>query len=433
MLIEPPDGSSEDANRVKSRRRDAVSAGSGEAPSAPGQEETGKTTASKKNAGRKNSSGGGDASGKTASGDKPLHKSQNKSSSGGVRRGGERRKAERYAAIDLGTNNCRLLIAAPKGRELRIVDAYSCIVRLGEGLAATGRLSEPAIERAIEALKTCAEKISRRDASHVRCIATQACRGASNGPAFLERVAAETGLVFDIITPEEEARLAVQGCADLLDADSDAGLVFDIGGGSVELSWVRPAGKDAPGRDVEMAACISLPFGVVSLAEEWGGGDLSEAAYGKLIESIRADIAAIGDPAGMRETFARGAAHYLGTSGTITSVAGVHLGLQQYRRDRVDGLWLSAEEVRAVARKLQQMSFEERASEPCIGRARADLVVCGCAILEALLIEWPAQRVRVADRGLREGVLADLAAQAKRERRRRSRRRGGRRSGKKKD
>lgn len=334
-----------------------------------------------------------------------------------------RRRTENYAAIDLGTNNCRLLIAAPKGRELRIVDAYSCIVRLGEGLSASGRLSEPAISRAIEALKVCAEKISRRNVSHIRCIATQACRGASNGADFLARVEEETGLIFEIITPDEEARLAVQGCADLMDEQSEAGLVFDIGGGSIELSWVRPNENVEHSNGVEMAACISLPFGVVSLAEKWGGQDLSEETYTELTEAIRTDIAAVGDPAKMRDIFDRGAAHYLGTSGTITSIAGVHLGLRQYRRDRVDGIWLSADDVKDVARKLKAMSFEERAAEPCIGRARADLVVCGCAIIEALLEEWPVERIRVADRGLREGVLADLAAQAKRERRRRSRRR----------
>lgn len=370
----------------------------------------------------------GKAASAGADGSPPEDGSQNASKDNKARaqkakRGRERRNSERYAAIDLGTNNCRLLITAPKGRELRVVDAYSCIVRLGEGLSSTGKLSENAIERAIEALKACAEKISRREVTHMRCIATQACRGASNGEAFLERVRAETGLVFDIITPDEEARLAVQGCADLLDEHSEAGLVFDIGGGSIELSWVRPKKQEGAGGAAEMVACVSLPFGVVSLAEEWGGRDLSEEAYAKLTESIRADIAAVGDPADMREIFAKGAAHYLGTSGTITSIAGVHLELKQYRRDRVDGIWLSVDEVRAVARKLQKMNFEERAKEPCIGQARADLVVCGCAILEALLMEWPVEKVRVADRGLREGVLADLAAQAKRDRRRRSRRR----------
>lgn len=327
-----------------------------------------------------------------------------------------KRKTERYAAIDLGTNNCRLLIAAPKGRELRIVDAYSQIVRLGAGLGATGRLSDDAMARAVDALKTCAEKIARRDVTHMRCIATQACRGAANGEAFLKAVKKETGLVFDIISPEEEARLAVQGCVDLLDAQSPGGLVFDIGGGSTELSWVR---RGAANAKADIAACASLPFGVVSLAEEWGGRDVSQDVYQDIVRFVRKEVAALGDPASMRAAFEGGSVHYLGTSGTITSIAGVHLGLRQYRRDKVDGLWLEAGQIRAVAEKLKQMSFDERANEPCIGFERADLVVCGCAILEALLQEWPVRRVRVADRGLREGVLADLARQAKRERRRR--------------
>ena len=333
-----------------------------------------------------------------------------------------RRRFERYAALDLGTNNCRLLIAAPKGRELRIVDAFSRIVRLGEGLSQNGRLSDNAMARAVDALKTCAEKIALRKVSHMRCIATQACRGASNGAGFLERVKAETGLVFEIITPEEEARLAVQGCAELLDRDSPAGLVFDIGGGSTELSWVRP---DDGGSGAEIDACASLPFGVVSLAEKWGGRDISEETYARMTQSIREDIAGLGDPAALRALFDGEAAHYLGTSGTITSIAGVHLGLRQYRRDRVDGLWLTVNEIRAVSDKLKAMTFEQRANEPCIGEQRADLVVCGCAILDALLQEWPVRRIRVADRGLREGILADLARQAKRERRRRRRPRGG--------
>ena len=338
----------------------------------------------------------------------------------------QRRRSERYAALDLGTNNCRLLIAAPKGRDLRIVDAFSRIVRLGEGLSRNRRLSDSAMDRAVDALRACAEKIALRKVTHMRCIATQACRGAVNGAGFLERVKAETGLVFEIISPEEEARLAVRGCAELLDRDSPAGLVFDIGGGSTELSWVRP---DEGGSGAEIDACASLPFGVVSLAEEWGGRDLSEKTYAEMTQSIRDDIAALGDPAGLRAFFESDAAHYLGTSGTITSIAGVHLGLRQYRRDRVDGLWLTVAQIRAVSDRLRVMTFEERANEPCIGEQRADLVVCGCAILEALLQEWPVERIRVADRGLREGILADLARQAKRDRRRRRRpRRAGKRA-----
>lgn len=328
-------------------------------------------------------------------------------------RGGGRRRPVRLAALDLGTNNCRLLIAAPRGRDLRIVDAFSRIVRLGEGLSQSGVLSVPAMERTLKALTICAEKVEKRGVTHIRCIATQACRGAQNGAEFLAKASAVTGLQFDIITTEEEARLAVAGCADLLDDGVEAGLIFDIGGGSTELSWVRPR-KDG-GADI--VAWTSLPFGVVSLAECWGGREMTTETYAAVVADVRAEIARIGDPAGMKEIFAADRAHLLGTSGTVTSIAGVHLGLARYRRDKVDGLWLVADDARRVTEKLRRMSFNERANEPCIGEERADLVVSGCAILEALQLEWPASRIRVADRGLREGILADLAREANREQR----------------
>lgn len=338
------------------------------------------------------------------------------------RRGRPRRRREnqqdRYAALDLGTNNCRLLIAQPRGKHLRIVDAFSRIVRLGEGLSQSGVLSDAAMDRAVGALKVCAEKIAVRGVTHSRCIATQACRGAENGFAFLDRVKEETGLAFDIISPEEEARLAVAGCAELLDPEASAGLIFDIGGGSTEISWMRQASEDGA---AEMAAWNSLPIGVVSLAEKWGGRDIDAQRYEEIVEDVRAQIAEVGDPANMKDIFRNNDAHLLGTSGTVTSIAGVHLDLPRYRRDLVDGLWLSTEQARAVSEKLRAMGFEARAKEPCIGYERADLVVCGCAILEALLREWPASRIRVADRGLREGILEDLAHQSRRERNRRRR------------
>ncbi len=328
--------------------------------------------------------------------------------------GGGRSTPIRLAALDLGTNNCRLLVAAPRGRDLRIVDAFSRIVRLGEGLSQTGVLSEAAMERTLAALMICADKIQRRSVTHVRCIATQACRGAKNGEAFLARVAESTGLSFDIITTEEEARLAVAGCADLIDQDAEAGLIFDIGGGSTELSWVRPR---PDGAGVEIIAWSSLPFGVVSIAERWGGREMTAETYAEIVNDVRKAIAGVGDQAGVKHLFDADRAHLLGTSGTVTSIAGVHLGLPRYRRDKVDGLWLDIDSAKRVTEKLREMSFSARAAEPCIGEDRADLVVSGCAILEALQLEWPARRIRVADRGLREGILSDLALQASNERR----------------
>jgi exopolyphosphatase/guanosine-5'-triphosphate,3'-diphosphate pyrophosphatase len=336
--------------------------------------------------------------------------------------GGQRRRdaPERFAALDLGTNNCRLLIAAPRGRKFRIIDAFSRIIRLGEGLSQTGRLAPAAMERAVEALRTCAEKIDKRGVTRKRTIATQACRAAGNGADFLARVRQETGIELEIITPEEEARLALRGCSELLDPAAKAGLVFDIGGGSTEISWVRPQGI---GRPPELAAWASLPIGVVNLCERWGGREIDTSTYQRIVESIVAEVRALGDPGGVRGAFIDRDAHLLGTSGTVTSIAGVHLKLERYRRDRVDGLWLTPADAREVAIRLQRMDFAARAAEPCIGEERADLVVCGCAILEALLIEWPANRIRVADRGLREGILADLSDAARRARPRQRRKR----------
>lgn len=338
----------------------------------------------------------------------------------GTGRGGAKTPGARFAALDLGTNNCRLLVAKPDGENLRIVDAFSRIVRLGEGLSASGVLSDAAMARTIDALKVCAGKISRRGGAQARCVTTQACRMAGNGEAFLERIRDETGLEFEIISTEEEARLAAAGCADLIDECAEAALIFDIGGGSTEISWMRPV---AHAKSFDCAAWASMPFGVVNLAEKWGGREIDLECYEAIVDSVRSEIAACGDPAGLKAHFNDGKAHVLGTSGTVTSIAGVSLGLIKYRRDHVDGLWMEVSEARRTIEKLRAMSFDERVREPCIGADRADLVVCGCAILEALIREWPTTRIRVADRGLREGILADLASQSGKLKRRRRRRR----------
>lgn len=327
----------------------------------------------------------------------------------------------RYAAIDLGTNNCRLLVAAPAKDGFRVVDAFSRIVRLGEGLAANGSLSEAAMDRTIEALKICREKIDARRVTSLRCIATQACRGAENGESFLKRIEAETGLVFDLISTEEEADLSVRGCLDLMDPQAAAALVFDIGGGSTELSWVERI--SAPGEKLRhrIAAWTSLPYGVVTLSERFGGRDLTRERYEEMVATIAEALRPFAGAGEIRPHFANGEAHLLGTSGTVTSLAGVHLGLKRYNRRDVDGIWLASERALDLSEKLRAMSFEVRSREPCIGVDRADLVVPGCAILEGILEIWPSHRIRVADRGLREGILTGLIEEDRKRRRRRRR------------
>jgi exopolyphosphatase/guanosine-5'-triphosphate,3'-diphosphate pyrophosphatase len=308
-----------------------------------------------------------------------------------------------YAALDLGTNNCRMLIARPDGDQFYIVDAFSRIVRLGEGLGASGRLSEAAMDRAVSALSVCADKLVRRNVHLARSVATEACRRATNGAEFVDRVYRETGIKLDVIPAEEEARLAVVGCHRLLEEGDGPALVFDIGGGSTELVIV-----DTNGDEPRTLDWLSVPWGVVSLAESEGPDpDCIEkrlAAY----ERMRGRVAESFVSFAGRQEFGRRDLRLLGTSGTVTTLASVHLGLPSYDRKLVDGLIVPSESMRGISTSLSRCSLAERSKLACIGQERADLVVAGCAILEAILDIWPAPRVGVADRGIREGILRQL-------------------------
>ncbi len=317
-----------------------------------------------------------------------------------------------YAALDLGTNNCRLLVAKPEGRSFRVVDAYSRIVRLGEGISTSRRLSDAAMSRAIEALKVCGEKLANCGSPlRARLIATEACRGAENGPLFIERVREETGLALEIVTRETEARLAVAGCSSLVAYEADGVVLFDIGGGSSELVWLDLRNR-CGARGLALTRFIrhwtSLPLGVVTLAERHGGTRVGADNYEAMVEDVTSHLSSFSMGPMLSEAIAAGGVHMLGTSGTVTTLAGMHLGLERYDRRRVDGTWLADDEVSAMIARLLAMPYEERVDNPCIGADRADLVLAGCAILEAIRRRWPCERLRVADRGLREGILMEL-------------------------
>lgn len=307
-----------------------------------------------------------------------------------------------YAALDLGTNNCRLLIARPAQHGFRVVDAFSRIVRLGEGLAASGRLCDAAMDRAVEALKICRGKMANRNVTRARLVTTEACRAAINGGDFVGRVAAEAQLELEIIDQRTEAALAVSGCAALADPAADAVIIFDIGGGSTEIVWLggRSEARDPAARIREWA---SLPIGVVTVAERYGGIEVGRALFETMVEDCARELA----PFAKKAAAARGARnfHLLGTSGTVTTVAGIHLGLPRYDRREVDGLWMKQDDILAVIDRLVEMDYAARAANACIGRERADLVLAGCAIFEAIRRAFPSERVRIADRGLREGIL----------------------------
>jgi exopolyphosphatase/guanosine-5'-triphosphate,3'-diphosphate pyrophosphatase len=309
-----------------------------------------------------------------------------------------------YAALDLGTNNCRLLIARPTADGFRVVDAFSRIIRLGEGVAASRQIGEAAIARAVDALMVCRDKMNARGVMRARLIATEACRAAENGEAFRSRVAEQAGLELEIIDSATEARLAATGCTELFDPSASGVILFDIGGGSSELVRLGRSGASCGGPPKpEIVGWASLPVGVVTLAERYGGHVVSAETYEAMIE----EVAALVQDFATRYPYGSGF-HMLGTSGTVTTIAGVFLRLRRYDRRRVDGCWLSDEEISGVVAELMAMSFDERAANPCIGAERADLVLAGCAILDAIRRSFPCPRLRVADRGLREGMLVEM-------------------------
>lgn len=312
----------------------------------------------------------------------------------------------RYAALDLGTNNCRLLIARPDGAGLRVVDAFSRIVRLGEGLSQSGRLSEPAMARTLDALSVCRDKINERGVARARLVATEACRAAANGLEFLARVEERTGLKLEVLGRDGEAHLAAAGCVALTDPRASSIVLFDIGGGSTELVWLSVRGAEHQPIARRVRAWTSLPVGVVTLAERFGGHDVTPASYEAMVQDVVAALAPFSREAA-RAVQEQGF-HLLGTSGTVTTLGGIALGLDRYDRRKVDGLWMSVPEIDRAIAALRDMPFAERAANGCIGVERADLVLPGCAIFEAIHRAFPAQRLRIGDRGLREGMLMEM-------------------------
>lgn len=316
-----------------------------------------------------------------------------------------------YAALDLGTNNCRMLVAEPSQSGFRILDAFSRIVRLGEGVSITGRLGNAAMKRTIDALMVCQNKMEKCEVTRSRFITTQACRMAENSVEFVERAYCQAGIELEIIDCKTEARLAVSGCAPLMDHKADCVLLFDIGGGSSELIFLDFRGG-WPSSDHHIIHNIrlwtSLPIGIGTLTEKYGSLNMNRKIFESMVGEVRGLLASFKGRHLISQAVAHNNVHFLGTAGTATILAGMHLGLRHYDRQKVDGTWMSHHDIHHIMDQLLMMNFDERSANPCIGTERADFVISGCAILEALYREWPCERLRVADRGLREGLLIEM-------------------------
>ena len=252
--------------------------------------------------------------------------------------------------------------------------------------------------------------MDRHRVARVRCVATEACRRARNGPDFIRLARRVAGIDLEVLGHDEEARLAMLGCLPLIDPAADRLLMLDIGGGSTEIMWLdrrEPADGREPWPHPVDAAGRRHPVGDAS------AGATDESAYDRMVRLTRSS--SWPRPSGCRPRPASQNGprlQMLGTSGTVTTLAAVHLGLRRYDRRKVDGLSLPFSVIQSVSRMLRELDDAGRAAHPCIGLDRADLVVAGCAILDAVHRCWPVERLQVADRGLREGILNALMGQS---------------------
>ncbi len=313
-------------------------------------------------------------------------------------------KPEVIAALDLGTNNCRLLIAKPNPNGFKVIDGFSRIVRLGEGLSNKSELTEEAMNRTYEALSVCGKKVIKHGVMHGRYVATEACRQATNAKTFLKKVEEDIGIWVEIIPSQEEAKLTFLGCIPLLDPRIPFALMFDVGGGSAEFLWVKMK-QEKP----EILGCISLPCGVVSITEKYGFPEIGPEGYKRIVKDTRALLDPFDKEFEISQTLSKGNAQILGTAGTVTTISAIQMGLKKYNRNLVDGSWLKISDVNLICKNLVLATFDQRAAYTCIGRGRAELIVAGCAVLEAICKMWSSHKLRVADRGLREGILVELS------------------------
>lgn len=331
-----------------------------------------------------------------------------------------------YAALDLGTNNCRMLIAEPARSGYRVIDSVSRAVSLGEDLEHLGRISPESAGRIIHAVKLCAARLRKHEVERMFLVATEACRKAVNGRDVLNQVRKETGLRLEIIRPELEARLALTSCAPLISDTASQVLVFDIGGGSTELIWIdlndvpqkqrrrallalaplRGKLSEAGALGAKIVDWISVPLGVATLHQRYSDVADDRARFALMSWYFEEFITAFAPYDMDQEVFSD--LQIIGTSGTVTTIASAHLGLDRYSRDKVDGIWMANQEVESTVDRILNMSHEERLRHPGIGGQRVSLIVSGVAILQTILRIWPVPRLRVADRGLREGILHAL-------------------------
>jgi exopolyphosphatase/guanosine-5'-triphosphate,3'-diphosphate pyrophosphatase len=314
----------------------------------------------------------------------------------------------RLAAVDLGSNTIRLLVAdADRASGLHPVHAEQAVARLGEHLFRTGRLQDGAMARALGAVRGYRDRARALGAERVLVVATAAVRQAGNREELVGRLAAEPGVSVRVVDGDEEARLTLLGVtwgvlgARGAEADDERRMVvLDIGGGSTELI-VAEAGA--------VVSSVSVTLGVVGLAERFFHADpVDWAEYQACADHVTCRLDADAWPA----VLGLAPRALAGTAGTITTLAALDLGLPSYDGARVQGHRLRGAAVRSLRDRLGALRVADRARLPCLEPGRADLIMPGIAIVEAVLAGLGLAELRVSDAGLREGIVLDAVGWA---------------------
>jgi exopolyphosphatase/guanosine-5'-triphosphate,3'-diphosphate pyrophosphatase len=318
-------------------------------------------------------------------------------------------------------------------RRLKVIDSFAKIISLGEGIKQTGVLSEEAIERTIVALRACKKKLDSHRIYKMRAVATEACRQASNTKSLIERVNSEIGVDLEVISPQEEARLVLKGCSGVISDEKNYGILMDIGGGSTEVVWLK-INKGMTRPTISVIDSISLPFGVVTISDTYTHSKNNQEIYTVLRKNILSTIDTFMKKNNIRTNFSKGDVQVITSSGTTTTLGSLTLGLSTYDRSSVDGKDFSSKKIVEVGEELLSRYLSSTPTTVKLGKEknfitnkffdhvldksseefkifaynRMGLLAAGVVIINSILESIGDCLVRIADRGVREGILYDL-------------------------
>ena len=298
----------------------------------------------------------------------------------------------RYAAIDLGTNTCLLLVAEWDGQELHPLVREMRVVRLGENLDRTGRISSTALDRATAALTEYRDIITSSGCQEMRCVATSAFRDAPNKDELTERIRNITGLEIEEISGEEEARLVHRAVQEAFPEETGERASVDVGGGSTEIIF------DKQGHLHEVH---SLPLGSVRLTERHFSHDPPAAVE---VAALRDNISTVLEDSGLPTKVAS----LIGVGGTATTLAAIHLELEDYDPVKVHGRILKQRDLETILERCLALPYEQRVRLPGLHPGRADVIMAGTIILLAIMGHLQDKMIRISDRGIRWGIIAEM-------------------------